>query len=175
MASLLVLLHRSVTWLLGALIVVLIGLALSVSVLPRYTGIQVREVVSGSMQPAIQTGAMVVAVPASLNSLKPGDVIAFHQPDQPSRIITHRIVGIREDKGWSATTKGDANSSEDYWHVAPDDVLGKVWFSVPRLGYVTHAAATKAGFFVLLLAPSVVIAAGELRIWYRFIRYGALA
>ena len=98
---------------------------------------------SASMEPAIMQGSFVLVDPnvnpADLNANYPdSDIILFHNPDDPSQLIVHRIVAEVEINGATCFyTKADANgvkypavpNSSDYdrWGaISPDFVVGKV-------------------------------------------------
>lgn len=146
-------------------------LFLAVALMPRVFGVELRSVVSGSMAPAIQDGALVVAVPASTRDVREGDVVMFRAPDGSGRVITHRVVSFQFD-GQSRTleTRGDANGASDPWRVRDGQLMGKIVLDVPRLGALADAIRSPAGFVVLLLLPGVFIIAGEAPLWYRMLR-----
>src|SRR4029079_13669986 len=116
-----------------------VALFVGVTVLPRVFGIELRTVVSGSMEPAIDKGALVVASPVSASDLRVGDVIMFRAPDGSGRVITHRVAGLNDD-GATRTiqTRGDANNENDPWTVAPADLLGRVRGDIPYAGYAVE-------------------------------------
>ena len=88
-----------------------VALFVGVTVLPRVFGIELRTVVSGSMEPAIEKGSLVVSVPVSSRDLNQGDVIMFRAPDGSGKFITHRIAEVRDEGGArSLRTRGDANN-----------------------------------------------------------------
>ena len=49
-------------------------------------------------------------------------------------MVTHRIIGIDEE-AQQLHTQGDANETEDAAPVAFTNVVGKVFFHLPLLGY----------------------------------------
>lgn len=99
---------------------------------PQLFGIQTYGVLTGSMEPAIQTGALAfVDTGVSGGDLQVGDVAAFDIGE--GRICTHRVVAVDPD-AQTITTKGDANATEDLNPVAFADVFGKTVGSVPGLG-----------------------------------------
>lgn len=92
-------------------------------------------VATGSMEPDISVGDMVVYSRLEQAALQPGDVIAFRRDGQ---IIIHRIAELdRQDGRTVYITRGDANNANDEGYVLPDDVLGRVIFTVPGLGRLT--------------------------------------
>lgn len=112
---------------------------------------------SGSMEPTIKTGS--VAVDKKVDDYKERDIITFRRTKQ---IITHRITKIVEQNGEKLyQTKGDANNGEDMILVRKNDVLGKVIFSIPFLGYIMAFAKTKLGIFLLIVLPALWIIGQE--------------
>ncbi|HLG70856.1 MAG TPA: signal peptidase I [Chloroflexota bacterium] len=146
----------------NAVSVVLTGAALAsllgVSILPGVFGYKTYTVLSGSMEPAIHTGSMLVALPVPPESLKVGDVIVYNRSDV-SESVTHRIVQVNNDKGRPTfVTKGDANGAPDSWTVQYNgNTAGKVVMSVPFLGYAYNAVASPRGRIVFLVMPVVVL------------------
>lgn len=99
---------------------------------PQLFGIQTYGILTGSMEPAIQTGALTfVDTGVSGADLRPGDVAAFDIGE--GRICAHRVVSV-DPENQTITTKGDANATEDLNPVAFEDVFGKTVGSVPGLG-----------------------------------------
>lgn len=104
--------------------------------------------VSGiSMTPTMHSGDLAILEKQS--SYHVGEVIAYRIPAGESGAghnVIHRIVGGNGVTGF--VTKGDHNSYKDfYWHPKTADVIGKVWFHVPRLaGLLTrlHSPLTLA-------------------------------
>lgn len=128
----------------GRLFFAVIGLAgLLLLILPR-TGISVDIVLSGSMEPAIQTGGLVFT-DTRQKTPEIGDIITYRIKDSQ---VTHRV--IRKEKG-KLITKGDANDEEDLVSVNADQVIGKVVFTIPFLGYVAAFIRQKTVFAILIL------------------------
>lgn len=85
-------------------------------------------VLSGSMEPAVRTGALIFTDKKQTKP-KQGDVISYRFNDA---LITHRV--LREENG-IYITQGDANETEDPNPVYPEQIEGTVVFSIPFLGY----------------------------------------
>jgi signal peptidase len=102
------------------------------SAAPRLAGWRSQVVLTGSMQPRIHPGDLVLAAPAARGQLKPGRIVLFQDPVRPGRTIVHRLV--RYDDNGNLVTKGDANPSEDSTPVAPSAVLGMPRLRVPYIG-----------------------------------------
>lgn len=127
-------------------------------------GIDLRIVESGSMEPAIMTGAMIVVAPQE--SYAVGDVIMFES--RQARVpTTHRIVEVVEERGQTQyVTKGDANEEADTGMVTARQVIGGVVVDVPRVGFVLDFARQPIGFMLLIVLPALLIVFGEIdKIW----------
>lgn len=142
-----------------------IGLLLLATMIPIPGNFKAKIVKSGSMEPAIKTGGIVLIKHST--SYVVGDVITFG-PDTKTQIpTTHRILKI-EGEGVTRlfTTKGDANDAADPVPVRPNDIDGKVFFSAPYVGYVLDFARKPIGFILLVGIPATLIIFDEiLKIW----------
>jgi signal peptidase I len=133
-----------------------IALLLIVSAFPIKGNYQVLIVLSGSMEPSIKTGSIVIVKPASQYNV--GDVITFGPVSKTKVPITHRIVEMRLQNGIPVyATKGDANEEKDTREVLAREVIGKELFDVPFLGYALAAAKKPIGFGVLIAVPAIII------------------
>lgn len=111
---------------------------LALVVIPRVSGAQAYTVLTGSMEPALAPGALVVVKPVPTSELRAGDVITFQPYSGNPSVVTHRIIGIYYDMSGQQRiyTQGDANNVADDWALVPEQVRGKLWYSVPQLGRV---------------------------------------
>jgi signal peptidase len=139
-------------------VLVLIALLLIVSVFSFPGNIKVMAVLSGSMEPKIHTGSVVIISPAK--EYKVGDIITFGKISKTTTPTTHRIAEIKDGK---FVTKGDANNTADMKEVLPKDVVGKVRFSIPYAGFVIDFARKPLGFVILIIIPAVIIIYEELK------------
>ncbi|MDD2823108.1 MAG: signal peptidase I [Candidatus Daviesbacteria bacterium] len=116
---------------------------------------------SGSMEPFIKTGSIVVIKPE--DNYQIGDVITFKDPGKPKITVTHRINEIQNESGMiSFITKGDANKSSDAAKISKNQILGKEILSIPWIGYLINFAKTSQGLIILVIIPSVVIVYSEI-------------
>ena len=121
-----------------ALLGLVIAAGLALIIVPKAAGAKPLTILSGSMTGTYDIGDVVVVKTVKTADLKVGDVITF-QPfsDDPS-LTTHRIEQIvYTSDGREFVTKGDANGAPDLKPVTDDQVKGKVWYSVPKVGYVS--------------------------------------
>lgn len=145
----------------SSILVVAIAILIVVSLYPVTGNYKIFVVQSGSMEPSIKTGGVVVSKPQDKYGI--GDVITFKTSGGKLESVTHRIVGIENEGGKeSFATKGDANNSEDKNRVAPEKIIGKVLFSVPYLGYAVAAARQPFGFLLVVIIPSGIIIVEEI-------------
>lgn len=147
------------------LLIVAVALLALLFVGARLFGFQLYAVLSGSMEPAYRTGSVIYVRKTDAAKLKVGDVITFQLTGDA--VATHRIVEIVGDpENPSFRTKGDANNVVDGALVSPEDIIGKVVFSAPYLGYAVEfiqtpkgrytAAAVGALLLLLLILPDVL-------------------
>jgi signal peptidase len=138
----------------GAAVGIAAGLLLAVVVLLGlgYRGL---TVLSGSMEPALATGDVVVLHQVPPRSLAVGDVVTFRDPENGARLITHRVRGLVERDGRvEVITRGDANSGSERWSVPVHGHLGRVVARVPHLGSAVAWMHGGLGALALLLVPA---------------------
>ena len=98
---------------------------------------------SGSMEPVMYAGDVSVVAEVEPENIKEGDIIQFRTAEDYT--ILHRVIEVIETGGVvSYITKGDANDEPDKEPVLADNVVGKVIFTVPKIGWV---AVWVKGFF----------------------------
>ena len=140
--------------------VVLLGLLLLTSLVPVPGNLAVKIVQSGSMEPSIKTGAVIFIKPS--DSYKIGETIMFGEDTKTKVPTTHRIVADEVRNGvFYYTTKGDANEDPDPQQIAQSEVIGKVLFSIPYLGYVLDFAKKPLGFALLIGVPAAIVVFDE--------------
>ncbi|MFA1821320.1 signal peptidase I SipW [Virgibacillus oceani] len=157
----------------GVLIVLLIGVA-TVFVYtklsggePEVLGYQLKTVLSGSMEPEIQTGSIIAVETVEDGSgFAEGDVITFMEAED--KLITHRVVEVNETSdGVIYTTKGDNNNAADSSPVLAENVVaGYSGFTLPYVGYIINFAQTPNGALAFLVLPGVLmIGYSSITIW----------
>ena len=149
--------------------IILVVLLLIVSTLPITGNYKVMTVISGSMEPKIKMGSVVVVKPA--DDYKIGDVITFGTISKTKSPTTHRINDIRVIDGKPIyITKGDVNNAPDTRQVQKKDVIGKVLFDVPYVGFAIDFAKKPIGFALIIIIPAAVIIFDEARKIYNEIK-----
>ena len=167
----------------GLTITVLLLTSLSISKIPILQRIQLPRMISfnyrgfasripklyivqsGSMEPAIKTGSVVVSYPSE--NYVQGDVITFAPNGDSKKLITHRIVFKLYPDGADSParyiTGGDANEDFDTWEIKDEYILGKNILNIPYLGYLANYAKTPYGFLLLVIVPATIIIYEELK------------
>lgn len=137
--------------------------------IPTLAGNKILTVLSGSMEPAIHTGDVVIVRPLSPEEeIREGDVITFRTKEKADMLITHRVRGIVSVNGVpkAYVTKGDANDSEDLSTVARTQVVGKYAWRIPYFGYLVSFLRKPLGIILCVVLPGLILIAGEFRtIW----------
>ena len=144
-----------------------IAILLLVSVFNIPGNFKVLTVLSGSMEPAIKTGSVVVIKPS--DNYQVGDIITFGKITKTQVPTTHRIVEIKgddndddNDNNKVYLTKGDANNASDAREVRASEIIGKVLVSVPYAGYAVDVARKPVGFIFIIVVPAAIIVFDEI-------------
>ena len=134
---------------------------------PSFLPFRSHAVLGASMEPTIPFRSVAIFVSAEAQDLHVGDVIAFHPPSQPERLITHRIVSDEvTPEGRFFLTQGDANGAPDSWRIPARGEGWRYAFHVPFLGYLQFAMVTAAGRAVMITIAALAFGAWALvRIW----------
>ncbi|MBR5272411.1 MAG: signal peptidase I [Clostridia bacterium] len=119
---------------------------------PRLFGFSSAIIISGSMEPTISVNDLVIY--KEKDNYQVGDVVIFANFGGES-LTTHRIVDIAED---GFITRGDANNTEDLYHVNPDAVYGAVWLVIPYVGVVSEIMMKPLGIMLVVLLGFVLVA-----------------
>lgn len=141
--------------------ILLVSAIVAFSSLNLPNSIKFLAVQSGSMEPAIKVGSIVIIKPTSV--YKVNDIITVSDSANKKVTVTHRINEIKiVDNKKVYITKGNANKTSDSEIRHEEDIVGKVYFSIPLLGYPVEFARTKAGLIFLIIIPAVIIIYSEL-------------
>jgi len=147
--------RKILSWLgFGFLIAVLVFVLFPL--LPIENNYSLKMVSSGSMEPAIKTGGVIMVKPIAEYQI--GDIVTYQYGRYARNLTTHRIIE-RTDSGF--ITKGDNNNAADINSVSPEQILGKVFLTVPYAGYMVNFIHSKFGFLLLILVPALIIIGSE--------------
>lgn len=116
-------------------------------------------ITSGSMQPLIRPGDVVLS--AAAEELRPGQVITYEDPAREGTLTTHRVLSVNEDG--TLRTQGDANATPDSTPVLRDSVLGRGRLLVPMVGLPLvwlSGGTVLFGLWAVVTAISVAVVTG---------------
>ena len=132
---------------------------------PQVMGFSILQVLTGSMEPTIPEGSMLLIQKTAPDTLQPGDIISFFSPDPmlDGALNTHRIQRVETDgERIQFITKGDANLLEDQRPVEAQQLVGKVIFVSPALGKLLRLVSNPLVFGLAILAPLAIMLIGNL-------------
>lgn len=123
----------------------------------RLVGLQVFNVISGSMEPTYSVGDLLYVKTVDPDSVKVGDPITFVL-NEDLAVATHRVVAV-DGVNRQFTTKGDANESEDARPVHFNNLIGVPVFAIPLLGYVSAYIQSPPGMYIAIGFGVLLLAA----------------
>lgn len=160
---------RVLGWVVNIILIWLLVIILALFLLPHFGGWMFDAVLSGSMEPDLRVGGVVVSKPVEPGEISVGDIIVYRSGET---LTTHRVIEVINQPGeFSLLTKGDANEDPDMSPVPASSVVGKVFFDLPYLGYLAAFVKTRLGFLLAILLPGLAIIGLELKsLWQGVLR-----
>jgi signal peptidase I len=147
----------------AGLLAFVLMVALLVIVVPAATGSTPMTVLTRSMEPTYPPGTLVIVKPIDSHDIRIGDPITYQLESGEQAVVTHRVIAITKstDGSTTYTTQGDNNGAPDAAAVIPEQVKGKVWYSVPWIGYLNNLVSGNVrGWLVPLVAIGLFLYAG---------------
>ena len=111
-------------------------------------GFRIYRVISGSMQPALQIGDVIIIKKA--NNYVEKDIITY---DNGLTTITHRIKSINGDE---IITEGDANDAPDK-PITKDRILGKYFFRISTFSVFSIMLTGKTIYLIMVLVLFAIL------------------
>lgn len=131
----------------------------------EFGGTSLFRVVTGSMEPAIPVGSVLVARDTDIEQIDVDDMVCFHSriPGSSGVVVTHRVVGIYTDSDGTLClrTKGDANLSVDAEPVTQDNLIGRViWHTGDgsKMAGIVAFLTSDYGFLACIVLPVILVA-----------------
>lgn len=151
------------------ILAVLLCLYVSIQVVTKgYTsfgGYMMFRVVTGSMEPTVPTGALLISRRTDVAQIQPGDIICFRTREVQiaGRIVTHRVVEKLEaaDGSILLRTRGDANPVSDSYLVDADNMIGRViWHTGKdsKVAGIFSFFTNGVGFLGCIVLPCLLLA-----------------
>lgn len=123
----------------------------------RVVGLQVYNVISGSMEPEYSVGDLIYVKTVDPDSVKVNDVITFVL-NENLVVATHRVVAIDPEQRLF-TTKGDMNETVDATPVHFNNLIGVPVFHIPLLGYVSDFIQHPPGTYIAIGGVGILVLA----------------
>ena len=117
--------------------------------LATVNGYGILEVITGSMEPTIHVGDLIV-IDTETKDYQVNDIVTFYDVD--GSFVTHRIMAINEDK---VVTKGDNNNTNDE-EMAKSKIVGKYVTKMTGLGKVLSSLKSPIVMVVVMLIGIMV-------------------
>ena len=115
---------------------------------PMPFGVGISVVLSGSMEPALSVGDLLIVL--EQEQYQTGDIVVYQSGSVP---VVHRIVDI---SGETVVTRGDANNASDEpFPLAA--VKGKVVASIPMVGHAVWTMKSPAVTVAMLIAAVLLV------------------
>lgn len=147
----------------------LVGMAAAIFPVGYFLGLippsRALVVLSGSMAPELKVGSL--AIIAKADNYLTNEIISFSPSGDSKDIVTHRIVAKEYPEGIEKSpiflTAGDANKNFDFKKLKQEQIIGKVIFSIPYLGYIANFFKEPYGFILFFIVPVTIIVYEELK------------
>ncbi len=134
----------------------LAGVAITaITIIAARSEIQPLVVRSGSMEPTIGTGSMILVKRVDASAIEVGDIVAVERPDHTR--VTHRVIDlVRRGEVADLTLKGDANEDPDPVPVSVSHAH-RLMAEAPAVGRAMGWLATAQGGFVMGCAVTALV------------------
>ena len=99
---------------------------------------------------------LLIVSPVHPQDIRVGDVVTYQIRSGEPGVITHRVIAINSStsSGRTFVFKGDNNSDRDPVDVVAGQIHGRVWYSVPLIGYVSTAVKGENKSWIIRAPPS---------------------
>lgn len=137
----------------GLLFGLALGVAIATVLATQLFGWKVLKVESGSMEPALRVGDIVIIKPAAIGDVRKGDIVYFEDGSQKIPLV-HRVVAVQRyttnlrnaqtgqvvasQTDTVLKTRGDANPVVDSQDTRAQQLKGTVWFHIPNVAGVLN-------------------------------------
>ncbi len=123
---------------------------------PSFFGIKTFVIISGSMEPELNIGDIVIIKKCSQEELKENDIISYKYGQSE---ITHRIIQIEDNEnGKEYITKGDNNNVRDSENIKYENIEGKCIGKIRHLGKVILILKNKIVLICIILILYLIYA-----------------
>ena len=117
--------------------------------IPSLFGYKTFSILSGSMEPTLHIGDLIIIKEINAEELKTGDIITFMEGNSA---VTHRIIEIINENGkFSYKTKGDANDTNDNELVKQENIQGKYIGKIDKIGGLISKAKNTSTLIIIVI------------------------
>lgn len=128
-------------------------------------GFSMFRVVTGSMEPQIPVGSLLLCQDTEIDAVEVDDIVCFYSQEGQlqGKVITHRVTYILTgaDGQLLLETKGDANAVADVQYVTAENLIGKVIYHAGEGNIVSAIISfltSQTGFFCCIVFPCLILA-----------------
>lgn len=115
-------------------------------------------ITSGSMEPEINVGDIILSKKVDSKDIQDGDIISFWDPENSKHIITHKVIKIyTENNETYFLTMGTYTGSEDQIPVNSNLLVGKYVGRIRWIGGLALFMQTPLGLITCLLIPLCIL------------------
>ena len=110
-----------------------------------------------SMEPALQSGGLLMIEPVDPKDVKVGDIIVYNVAPMVRDYynypptVAHRVIEVKTSPSFGFRTKGD-NTGEDPFTVRPQDLRGTVGSQIPFIGLPLLFFQSTQGLIFVIIA-----------------------
>lgn len=122
------------------------------------------RVVTGSMEPTIPVGSLLICKQVGMETVQVGDIICFRAEESAifGQMVTHRVTAVfpMVDGSLLFETRGDANLVADGFMVSQNNFVGKViWYTGANnvLSSILSFFSNKIGFLACIVIPILIL------------------
>lgn len=127
-------------------------------------GFMMFRVVTGSMEPTIHVGSLLITREVDISTVAVDDIICFRTQEAEiwGKVVTHRVIELvpmADGSNW-LVTKGDANLVSDSYYVSQDNFVGKVvWYTGDEsiLASIFSFFTNEIGFLACIVLPCLLL------------------
>lgn len=143
----------------GALLLLVVALAVILIVVPKVAGGMPLTILTSSMEPGLPPGTLIVVRPVNPDDLRIGDIVTYQMQSGRPGVITHRIIAIASssDGSRSFTFQGDNNAAPDSEQILEVQIQGRLWYSVPFVGFVNTGVNGPNKTWVIPVAAGLLL------------------
>lgn len=131
----------------------------------RVGGYSLFRVVTGSMEPTIPVGTVLLAKETPIQNVEADDIVCFRStnPGSEGMIVTHRVMGVYEtpDGVRCLRTKGDDNPSMDITPVTQANLIGLIVRHTGdgnKMAGIINFLTGDFGFMACVVLPVLLVA-----------------